>query len=85
MRRHMKLIALILAYVEKATRCGDISIPDIADYSRHDVLYHVRLCEEAGYLDIVINASTKAPTAIHRMTWAGHEALERLRAEFPDC
>ena len=85
MRRYMKLIALILAHVERATKCGDISIPDLSGYSRHDILYHINLCEEAGYLDIVVDVARKTPTAITRMTWSGHEALDRLRVEFPDC
>ena len=85
MRRHMQLIALILAYVEEQVRCGSIPLPRFKGYAHDQIVYHVKLCEEAGYLDIVINASTKAPTAIHRMTWAGHEALKQLRSEFPDC
>jgi len=85
MQRYMKLIALILGHVEKAKRCGDIPIPEISGYSQHQVLYHVKLCEEAGYIDTVVDANDKMPIAIHRMTWAGHEALDHLRGEFSDC
>ena len=85
MRRDMKLIALILAHVERAVKCGDIPIPDVPGYTRPVILYHVKLCEEAGYLDIVVDASGKTPVSIHRMTWDGHEALDRLRGEFTDC
>ena len=70
---------MILAHVEKATEPDDIPIPEFADYRPCQVAHHVKLCEEAGYLDIRVNATTKAPVSIVRMTWAGHEALERLR------
>ena len=85
MRRYKKLIALILAHVEKANRCGDIPIPELSEYPQHVILYHVKLCEEAGYLDIEVSPYDKRPIAIHRMTWAGHEALDQLRGEFSDC
>ena len=85
MRRYMKLIALILAHVEKAERCNDIPIPELSGYLQHVILYHVKLCEEAGYLDIVVDARDKMPVSIRRMTWAGHEALDQLRGEFSDC
>lgn len=81
----MQLIALILAYVEEQTKCGAIPLPRFKGYTHEQIVYHVKLCEEAGYLDIVVAAGSKTPTAIHRMTWTGHEALEPLRAEFPDC
>ena len=79
MRRYMKLICLILSHVEKATEPGNIPIPEFQDYRPCQVAYHVQLCEEAGYLDVRMNATTKEPVSIIRMTWAGHEALERLR------
>lgn len=85
MRRYKKLIGLILAHVEKANRCGDIPIPEVSGYAQHVILYHVKLCEEAGYLDIAVSPHDKTPTTILRMTWKGHEALDQLRGEFSDC
>ena len=85
MRRYMNLVALILAYVEEAKKCGGIPIPRLNEYTHDQVVYHVKLCEEAGYLDIEVSPHDKMPTAIHRITWAGHEILDQLRAEYPDC
>ena len=85
MRRHMKLIALILAYVEEQKRCKDIPLPRFPEFTAEQVAYHVKLCEEAGYLDIVVSPHDRMPLTIHRMTWTGHEALAKLRGEFPDC
>ena len=78
MRRKMKLIYLILAYVEKATHIGNIPLPELAEYTEEEVAYHVKLCSEAGYLDIVVDAHNKKPVGIDRLTWQGHEALEKL-------
>ncbi len=75
----MKLIRLILAYVEKAKSTGDIPIPEFADYTKCAIGHHVKLCEEAGFLDIVLSAHDKAPVLITRMTWQGHDVLDRLR------
>lgn len=79
MERQMKLVALILAQVSKATSTGHIPIPEFEGYRRCEVLYHVQLCEEAGFLDIRVNASDKTPVSIVRMTWAGHEKLDEIR------
>ena len=77
MRRDMDLILLILTYVSEARETGNIPIPVFEKHDQCQVRYHVRLCEEAGYLNIVVDAMTKIPVAIIRMTWDGHEALER--------
>lgn len=42
----------ILAYTELTADNGDeISWPEFDDYGRHEVLNHVKLCEEAGFID----------------------------------
>ena len=80
MKRNMKLICKILAYVESKKLNEKIEIPKFDNYPQCEVEYHVRLCEEAGYLDIILD-EYKEPDAIQRMTWAGHEALDRMRSE----
>lgn len=77
MPRDMNLICMILAYVSDAKVPGYIPLPEFQGYSKCEILQHVKLCEEAGYLEIVVNASTMMPEAIRRMTWNGYEALER--------
>ena len=78
MKREMKLIRKILEFVEKASRCGDISIPEFQDYRKCEVKYHIRLCDEANYLVIVPDEYGNL-IGIDRMTWQGHEELDRLR------
>lgn len=83
MRREMKLICLILAHVERASACGNIRVPEVPGYEQHIVEYHVELCAEAGYIERTRDGSSGKIIAIHRMTWHGHEALERIRADHP--
>ena len=79
MRREMKLIHMILAFVEKARSTGDIPIPEFDNYSRCEIEYHIQLSEEARFLDVVLSSHDKKPVVIRRMTWLGHEELERSR------
>lgn len=81
MKRKMKLICMILAHAEKAPHIGGISLPELADYTEEEIQYHVKLCSQAGYLDIAIEPQYKLPRHIDSLTWEGHEALDRLRAE----
>ena len=77
MPRDMNLICMILAYTAQAKVPGQIPLPEFEGYSECEILQHVKLCEEAGFMDIVIDARTKRPVAIIRMTWDGYEALDR--------
>ena len=79
MKREMKLIGMILAYVEKSKNIVDIPLPEFDDYRKCEVEYHVKLCEEAGYLHIRISSHDKKPESIIQMTWQGHEALDDIR------
>lgn len=84
MRREMKLVGLILAHVERATACGNIRVPEVPGYEKHQVCYHAELCAEAGYIELSRYGESGKIAFIHRMTWSGHEVLTRLRAEHPD-
>ena len=77
MPRDMNLICMILSYVSDTKVPGHIQLPTFKGYSECEILEHVKLCEEAGYMDIVVDPMTNKPTAIVRMTWNGHEALDR--------
>lgn len=82
MKRHMKLIFLILDYVERTKNNGvHIPAPEFDDYTRTEVAYHVRLCHEAGYLIVPTKVTEPDEPAIKRMTWKGHEELDRMRKE----
>ena len=79
MRRQMKLIRLILQYLEDQPVFGDgdIPLPRFEKFGSVDVAYHVRLCSDAGYL-ILRKCTVETKPVILRMTWCGHKALEDL-------
>ena len=85
MQRKKKLIYKILKYVEKEHQNGPVPVPEFDDYSETQVCNHVKLCEEAGYLDIFVSSHDKKPESIIRLTWNGHNALDSLRQEFNNC
>ena len=76
MKRDMKLIKLILKHAEKSEpdRRGWIDEPEIPGYEDTQIGYHLTLCVEAGY--IRVNSTGQ----ILALTWAGHSALDDLRA-----
>lgn len=81
MKREMELIRLILNYVEAEGRYNKvppIKVPDIPPYTREQVVYHLCLCEQAGYIMTKNVGGVHLPQAL---TWEGHEALDRLRKE----
>ena len=85
MERDFTLIMRILAYVAETqtTLTQQLRIPQIPSYTPDEVQYHVGLCQQAGYLDAnFVGASVSEFTHISRLTWAGHEKLDELRARF---
>ena len=76
MKRNRDLIELTLRYVEETA--DDVNpipppVDELARFGREAVILgHVRLCEEAGYLEL--DHSTDPPRIV-RLTWKGHEHL----------
>ena len=84
MRRDMKLILKILECAERRTAGGFSAVDECPAYAWHVVHYHVGLCEQAGYLAANPISGAEEPHTryeIGDLTWAGHEALARLRRE----
>ena len=83
MKCHQKLIRKILQHAErKATVADPIPAPDIYGYTDVQVHEHIALCEEAGYLQVsnVTSEASGFPTyEIVRLTWKGHQALQKFR------
>ena len=77
MRRHMKLIRMILEHISKSPDFGNIPPPEIEGYSREEVAYHVRLCSDAGYV-VLRKGTHEINPHIIRMTWCGHKALDHM-------
>ena len=84
MKRHMQLIRKLLEFAENRNNGGWSPAPECSSYSHEIVHYHIGLCREAGYLDIQKISGAEEPYAryeIGNLTWAGHEALARLRED----
>lgn len=76
MERDMGLVAEILeqvkvCYGEFGNPAEEQVVRDLPDRDRTQVLYHVRLLKNAGF----IGTPSNRPTAL---TWAGHDLLEKL-------
>ena len=82
MHRNWELIRLILEYVEKQGNGNLLPMPVLASHPPKTVSYHVRLCDEAGYLaaKILTDLSDYTEYGIGELTWVGHDTLDRLRA-----
>ena len=84
MQRQFELICKILAYVEREETNGAVPIPEFDGHTPVEVHNHVRLCVEADYLEAGnpgwYDGHLLYPS-ITRLTWTGHEALDRLRGE----
>ena len=74
MRRNLKLILRILEAIEALPSEPERGWSPFAlkDFPEEEVLYHTRLCEQAGF----VIAGT--PPHIRELTWAGHEKLDEL-------
>ena len=83
MNRDKELILKILRYVrDNADGKRDIPPPDVNGYEACVVSYHVRLCWQAGFLELVTKRDgTPIDSRLRALTWDGHNHLE----ENPDC
>jgi hypothetical protein len=82
MKRDMKLIKLILEYTEAEHIDQPLPVPELVDYSRLQIEYHIRLSEQAGYLetiDLVADEEDINILNIYSLTWDGHDLLNQLR------
>lgn len=75
MKRDLKLILKILRYLEQSSKSRVFGIPDFNGYERLYIEYHMKLAEEAGY----INSHYHGGETSYQLTWAGHEHLDRNR------
>ena len=83
MQRKMKLIRKLLKRAEMSQSEDAIPIPEFDDYSEAEVHYHVGLCHEAEYMVVYLPRAEEPGRrfqGIIRLTWAGHETLDSMRA-----
>ena len=82
MKRDMELIRKILCYVEKNATCTmPVRLPSFDSHSAEAVEYHVKLCEQAGYLELHHPELMDEELGILCLTWDGHERLTAFSAK----
>ena len=75
MKRYKRLIRTILSYVEcHGNEEGGLAPPEVSGFTPVQVQYHIKLCEQAGYIE----TQSGYPRSL---TWSGHDALDAMRAE----
>ena len=77
------LLVLILNYVEEQETFGPSEVPLIEGYTSDQVQYHIRMCEEIGWLrsdkKMTGNGRSKC-THVGDLTWSGHQHARELKA-----
>lgn len=86
MKRHKSLIREILEYAEENADDGlSPCVPKVTCFTAHEIDYHIRLCAQAGFIEIEKRGSIKNTNlnaySIKNLTWHGHEELDRLRSQ----
>ena len=78
MKRHRKLIRLILQYAESNASGSPLDPPNLEGFTLGEVNYHIGLCDEAKFLHVASTKSADDPRQyrILNLTWKGHEILD---------
>lgn len=74
--------AILLALEQLPDFKGQLRPEDIQGYNAALVTYHIMLIEEAGLIEAIVSQTMggEAFALGRRMTWAGHELLDAIRA-----
>ena len=85
----MKLIFKILKYIEKHHKDRETVLAfdtasEFETRTPYEIEYHLGLCEQAGYIEFT-GGSTTLLQGVYRLTWEGHEVLDRFRNEEGSC
>ena len=80
------LIFKVLRFAEKYTSPSKWTNPEeydcFEDWNMDEVHEHIKLCSEAGWLEIQDQSGMgKMECTIRRLTWEGHLELKRRREE----
>ena len=79
MKRCIELIRKILIMIEE----DELSSASAIDsYSQNEVLYHIVLLYEAGFIECVFKKTDQegiVDAYVKRLTWDGHEFLDNAR------
>ncbi|MCY4224223.1 MAG: DUF2513 domain-containing protein [Bacteroidetes bacterium] len=78
------LLVLILNYVEDHQDRGPYDVPTIDGFTDDQIQYHIRMCEEAGWLlpgEKMNGNGMSKYIRIGELTWNGHQHLARYKGQ----
>lgn len=86
MKRDLDLVRKLLIYFEEKETAEVVREVEIDGYDRINVLYHLVLMDEAGFLQCERTVSSTTPDRVIKvspflLTWKGHEFLDAARNE----
>ena len=82
MKRDMDLIRQILLRLEELPMTGGRHDIEIDGYSHEQIIYHVRLMDEAGLIEAQdLTTMTAIDWRPKRITYEGHEFLDAARSD----
>ena len=85
MKKNESLIFRVLEWAEEYAGESSVRGEDFPNFLPENVIEHVRLCLEAGFVEAEPKFSRGRGIPqivgwrIHRLTWEGQKALERIR------
>jgi len=83
MERNWDTIREILIKAEELKPNTDLTLDDFESSREDEIIYHVRLLDEAGLVTVEITdmLSSGQFIDVNRLTWSGHEFLDSIRNE----
>lgn len=83
MKRDWDVVRKILLAVEaQETSSGRVEPTSIQGYDEENVVYHMKIMDEAGLIETWSSATHSGPyRAALSMTWEGHEFLDQIRQD----
>lgn len=82
MKRDINLVRTILLEIEKKEEPLGWIIPEIEGYSENEISYHIKILEEAGFVEARDLSTMGAfEWGAINLTWEGHEFLDASRSE----
>ncbi|MGQ7287241.1 DUF2513 domain-containing protein [Vreelandella venusta] len=85
MKRNFELIRDLLFYFESKSDSAAIENPEVEGFDKSDIMYHLRLLHDAGFLRCEVISTKSSNRTIwvvpFELTWDGHEFLDQIRAD----
>lgn len=83
MKLNIDLLRKILMYIENNSNGYEyLSNIELDDYTKTEIIYHIRLLLDGGFIVGEILGLNEKKIRVHRMTLKGHQYLESIREKY---